>query len=316
MTSPTRIAVLLVPPCSLLQVGALTRVFAEANRQAALYELRFVSADGAPVLLDEISPLPVTGSAASIKPDESVLVLSNGITTPDTPPLLQALQRLAAQPLLGGLGTGAWWLAQAGLLHDYRATLHWPHLPAFGERFVKVIASQHVFELDRNRFTCGDGVALLDGLLALISRQHGNNLTEAIAGALSMERIRHGEDRQRVPLLARLGEKEPRITEAVMLMEANLEEPLTTDELARLTGQSRRQLERLFKQHLDMAPTRYYLQLRLEHARHLLRTTGKSIIQVGLLCGFTSGAHFSTVYRGHFGIAPREERFDRGQKAL
>ncbi|MBB5193180.1 transcriptional regulator GlxA family with amidase domain [Silvimonas terrae] len=309
MNLPAHIAVLLVPPCTLLQVGAVTRVFAEANRHATapLYHLRFVSADGAPVLLENNVPLAVTGSLQSVQPDEALLVLSEGIGKAES--LGTALQHRAAQPLLGGLGTGAWWLAQAGLLNGYRATLHWPHLPAFNERFLKVIVTQHVFELDRDRFSCGDGVALIDGLLALISRQHGAVLTEAIASALSMERIRNQEDRQRVPLLARLGEKQPRITEAVMLMEANLEEPLTTDELARLTGQSRRQLERLFKQHLDMAPTRYYLQLRLEHARQLLRTTGKSVIQIGLLCGFSSGAHFSTVYRGHFGIAPREERF-------
>lgn len=56
------------------------------------------------------------------------------------------------------------------------------------------------------------------------------------------------------------------------------------------------------------APSRYSLQLRLEKARALLQRTNKPAVQIGLSCGFSSGPHFSTVYRAHFGNAPREER--------
>lgn len=304
----------------MLALGAAAQVFALANRLAGktLYEVSFLSRDGQALTLTEGVDFPVSGNLSQVRPGDHVLLLSDGVERfADARLFCAELARLAPHlPLIAGLGTAAWWLASAGLLDGYRATIQWQHAVPFAERFPAVLLSQHVFELDRQRFTCGGGAALLDGLLTLIGRQHGNALIEDIAGALCMERIRPNEARQRVPLMVRLGEKQPRVTEAVMLMEANLEEPLTTDELARLTGQSRRQLERLFKQHLDMAPTRYYLQLRLEHARHLLRTTGKSIIQIGLLCGFSSGAHFSTVYRGHFNMAPREERFAGSARAL
>jgi transcriptional regulator GlxA family with amidase domain len=75
-----------------------------------------------------------------------------------------------------------------------------------------------------------------------------------------------------------------------------------------LVGVSRRQLERLFRQHMDTFPSRYYLELRLKHARRQLKQTTQSILQVGLACGFTSGPHFSTTYRNYFGYTPREER--------
>ena len=94
-------------------------------------------------------------------------------------------------------------------------------------------------------------------------------------------------------------------------MEANFEEPLPTEDIARLVGVSRRQLERLFKQHLDSLPSRYYLEMRLARARQLLRETSQSILQIGLSCGFSSGPHFSSAYRGHFGITPRDERTRR-----
>lgn len=61
-------------------------------------------------------------------------------------------------------------------------------------------------------------------------------------------------------------------------MEMNIEAPLSTDDLVNLVGVSRRHLERLFKQHLQAAPSKYYLDLRLENARQLLRQTDKTIL--------------------------------------
>jgi transcriptional regulator GlxA family with amidase domain len=103
----------------------------------------------------------------------------------------------------------------------------------------------------------------------------------------------------------------PKLAEALALMKANFEEPLPGDDIARLVGVSRRQLERLFKQHLDTLPSKHYLELRLAHARLLLQDSSQSILQVGLACGFSSGPHFSSTYRAHFGITPREERSRR-----
>jgi AraC-like DNA-binding protein len=103
----------------------------------------------------------------------------------------------------------------------------------------------------------------------------------------------------------------PKLAEALALMKANFEEPLPGDDIARLVGVSRRQLERLFKQHLDTLPSKHYLEMRLAHARTLLQESSQSILQVGLACGFSSGPHFSSTYRAHFGTTPREERSRR-----
>jgi len=100
-------------------------------------------------------------------------------------------------------------------------------------------------------------------------------------------------------------------------MESNFEEPLTTDEIARHVCVSRRQLERIFKQYLNSVPSQYYLELRLNRARQMLLQTSKSIIQIGLSCGFSSGPHFSSAYRNCFGITPREDRNQRrAQQAM
>ncbi len=71
---------------------------------------------------------------------------------------------------------------------------------------------------------------------------------------------------------------------------------------------STRQLERLFRKYLGQAPTRYYLGLRLERARHLLLQTSMPILSIGLACGFVSASHFSKCYSEHFSRTPSQER--------
>jgi len=152
---------------------------------------------------------------------------------------------------------------------------------------------------------------VMDMLLALLARDHGAELAGAVSEELVVERIREGGERQRIPLQNRLGSSHPKLTQAVLLMEANIEEPLTTDEIAQHVCVSRRQLERIFKQYLNRVPSQYYLELRLNKARQLLMQTSKSIIQIGLSCGFSSGPHFSSAYRNFFGATPREDRNQR-----
>ena len=91
-------------------------------------------------------------------------------------------------------------------------------------------------------------------------------------------------------------------------MEANIEEPMTLDELSFHVGLSRRQLERLYQRYLQCVPTRYYLELRLERARQLLLQTSMPIVDIALACGFISAPHFSKCYRDTFGLPPRDER--------
>jgi len=120
--------------------------------------------------------------------------------------------------------------------------------------------------------------------------------------------MRGAYDKQRIPLKLLIGANQPKLTEAVELMESNLEELISLDDLALLVGISRRQLERLFKKYLGCVPRRYYLDLRLKKARQLLLQTPNSISEIAIACGFVSASHFSKSYREMFGLSPRAER--------
>ena len=224
-------------------------------------------------------------------------------------PLRQCLQKLGQKKIvLGGICTGTYLLAKAGLLDGYRATIHWENMASLREIAPNVKVTEELFELDRDRYTVSGGTASLDMMLQLVNRKYGKELAASVSEQFVCDRMRGAYDKQRIPLKLLLGSNQPKLTEAVELMEANLEELLNLDDLASLVGISRRQLERLFRKYLHCVPRRYYLDLRLKKARQLLLQTSESVSEIAIACGFVSSSHFSKSYREIFGLSPREER--------
>ncbi|WP_312932438.1 helix-turn-helix domain-containing protein [Pseudomonas sp.] len=95
---------------------------------------------------------------------------------------------------------------------------------------------------------------------------------------------------------------------ALKLMQRNVEKPMALAQLAASVGVSPRQIQRLFKQHLDTTPQSYYLQVRISKARRLLRNTRAKVLDVALACGFVSPNHFSRNYKALYGYPPSHER--------
>ncbi|AYN95179.1 MULTISPECIES: GlxA family transcriptional regulator [Pseudomonas] len=303
-----RIGFLIWPETRPLTVALAEEAFRVARRQqaSAEYVLELIRIDQAEQRLTHIS------WPAQLEHFQRVFLLADEIPQSLSVPLSTALKQCARSGVqVGAISAGVFPLAQSGLLDGYRAAVHWRWLDDFTEQYPKVIATNHLFEWDRDRLSACGGLAILDMVLAMLSHDHGADLAGVVSEELVVERIREGNERQRIPLKNRLGSSHPKLTQAVMLMEANIEEPLTTDEIAQHVCVSRRQLERIFKQYLSRVPSQYYLELRLNRARKMLMQTSKSIIQIGLSCGFSSGPHFSSAYRNFFGVTPRDDRNQR-----
>ena len=109
-------------------------------------------------------------------------------------------------------------------------------------------------------------------------------------------------------LRTRIGVTHPKLLGVVGRMEENLETPISGVELAAAASLSARQLERLFRKYLGVAPSRYYLRLRLNRSRFLLRQTSLPILAVAMATGFVSASHFSKCYRENFECTPSDER--------
>lgn len=303
---------LVVPNFTLMAYSSAVEPLRMANKLIGqdLYSWNTVALNSEPTPSSSNVRIPSDYTIADELPTGALLVCGGvDIHRANTSALQSWLKKSAKKySPVGALCTGSFLLAEAQLLDGYRCTIHWEHIATLRETHPNLIVSQELFEVDRDRYTCAGGVAAMDMMLHLLRKQHGAELSAAISEQLICDRVRDKNDRQRIPLRHRLGTGQPKLLEAVSLMEANIEEPMALDELSRHIGLSRRQLERLFKTYLDCVPTRYYLQLRLERARQLLLQTSMPVVDIALACGFISAPHFSKCYRLIFGIPPREDR--------
>ncbi|AAL51866.1 transcriptional regulator, arac family [Brucella melitensis bv. 1 str. 16M] len=212
---------------------------------------------------------------------------------------------------VGGLCTGAHILAAAGLLSGRRCAIHWENLPGFSEAFPKAEVYADLFEVDSNLYTCAGGTASLDMMLKLIGDDFDANLVNKICEQALTDRVRSPQDRQRLPLRARLGIQNSKVLTIIEMMEANLSEPQALINVAHTIGLSRRQVERLFRQEMGRSPARYYLEIRLDRARHLLLQSSMPVVEAAVASGFVSASHFSKCYRELYGRSPQQERAER-----
>ena len=282
-----------------------------ANRfRGELYRWHVLSCGGGAVLASNGMSVNAEGGFEALEAGATLLVVAGFDPLAHvTPALIQWLRRLDNDGItLGGIDTGSVVLAQAGLLDGYRLTLHWEALEAFKESYPKLQVTQELFEIDRQRITCAGGTASIDLMLDLIAQAYGPELAIQVSEQFVLGRIRQRKDHQRMQVASRYGIHNKKLVHVIGEMEQHSEPPLSTSQLALGINVTRRQLERLFRLHLNDTPRNFYLGLRLEKARQLLRQTDMSVLDISIACGFESPSYFTRSYRARFTCAPRQDR--------
>lgn len=318
------IVFLLVPEFTMIAFTSAVEALRSANRMLGFdaYRWRLASETGAPVTASNGVEVMAGNTVADERrmigtPDRASLFLVCGgvnVETHTTRAATGIVRELHARGIgVGGLCTGAHVIAAAGLLSGRRCAIHWENLPGFAEKFPKAEVFADLFEVDGNIHTCAGGTAALDMMLSLIAADFDDDLVNRVCEQMLTDRVRAATDRQRLPLRARLGVQNARVLSIIELMEANLSEPLSLVEIARHVGLSRRQIERLFRQEMGRSPARYYLEIRLDRARHLLVQSTMPVVEVAIACGFVSASHFSKCYRELYAKSPQQERAERKQ---
>jgi transcriptional regulator GlxA family with amidase domain len=274
--------------------------------QQVLFRWTVLSDDGGPVACSNGVPVMVDGPWNAAKPEGIILVVSGvepeGKASVALGDWLRGLWRRGR--MVGGLCTGAYALAQAGILKGRRFTMHWDNTTAFSENFPDLEPSRQVFSIDDRVMTCAGGVAAADLMLKLISDRFGAELGQEVMNMCLLTQRRDEADSQTASLATRLGTRHDKLLQAAAYLEARIEEELDLDGCAAHLNLSRRQIERLFNRYLGLTPVRYMNDLRLARGRALLAETDMKVTDVAVACGYASTSHFSKSFRKKYGVSP------------
>ncbi|WP_293269170.1 GlxA family transcriptional regulator [Neptunomonas sp.] len=209
---------------------------------------------------------------------------------------------------IAALSCGSFILAKAGLLQDKSCTIVPEYCNTFAELYPNITLQENLYTISDNLLTSAGGTATLDMLLYLIGQDHGRDFAHHVSQQFLQERIRSREEMQTTRRYLTLRMKSPCLGAAVELMEKHISAPYPISTLASKIGTTQRNLETAFQKHEHTSPRRYYLHLRLQHARKMIQETHLSIANISQATGFSSQSHFSKCFREEFNQRPSELR--------
>jgi transcriptional regulator GlxA family with amidase domain len=234
-------------------------------------------------------------------------VLDLAAPTPNA--LIAGLRRAAARGArIASICSGAFVLAEAGLLDGRRATTHWLAAAELARRFPNVDVDPNVLYVDAGRILTSAGAAAgMDLCLHMVRRDHGATVAAAAARLAVMPLERAGGQAQFI------AHEDPRAEGATLapLLEwlvAHHHEPLPLARLARRAAMSSRTFSRRFREQTGTTPAQWIVRCRVRRAQQLLETSVLSIEQVAAAVGFGSAPTFRDRFRRIIGTSPQSYR--------
>ncbi|MEU8799602.1 GlxA family transcriptional regulator [Spirillospora sp. NPDC048819] len=291
---------------TMLDVSGPAEVLHQANRLDRHYDLILISARGGEVGTSTGMPLSGTVTAADAGRIDTVLVAGGDrlAERPVDAELLATTRTLAARATrVASVCTGAFVLAELGLLDGRRAATHWRHADALARRHPRVRVEPDAIHVRDGRFVTSAGISAgIDLTLALVEDDHGAEAARRIARELVVFLQRPGGQSQFTMAATPPARDEPLRT----LINAVLADPAGDHGLpsmARAAAVSPRHLTRLFHTELGTTPARWVERVRLDHARRLL-LDGHSVTSAARHSGFGSDETLRRVFARHLGITP------------
>lgn len=255
------------------QVGmlAVITVFEVANRVIGKpsYSVRLIADGGGLVPCSagfSVEAEPFSG----LRFDTVMIAAWLGIERP-SPGLIQFVRRsLKTARRLAAPCTGAFILAEAGVLNGRRATTHWAYANELKTRFPEVsVEEDRIFMVDGSVWTSAGMTAAIDLALAMVERDHGAEVARSVARKMVVYQRRAGGQSQFSALLD-LEPKTDRIQKALTYARLNLKKDLSVEALADVAGLSPRQFSRAFREETSQSPAKAIEHLRVEAARLML----------------------------------------------
>ncbi|MDC0039969.1 GlxA family transcriptional regulator [Paracoccaceae bacterium] len=308
--NPYSIGLLLTEGFALMSYASLVEPIRAANLLAGkeLYKITDIAVQSSRIKSSSGAIIPTKDATSDVF--DLVLVITGGDPKKiESTALFDTLRRLSrSKTIVGGISGGPYLLAAAGLMHGYRMTVHWEHAPAMQERWPELLLERSLYIFDRKRVTCAGGTAPLDLMHSLITEHHGHSFARKVSDWFMHTDFRPAAGPQRAGLVERIGVTDQAILNAIEAMENHISDPLNLQDLSRIAQVGERQLNRLFKNKLNISTMGYYRGLRLDLAQNLLRNSSLSVTEISLATGFSGSAHFSSCYSQKFGDPPSSQR--------
>ena len=280
--------------------------FANVDLGREAYRLTVVSERGGSVrssLGIRIETVPLTEA-----PD-TLMVVGELLPRPLSPALRDYIARAGrTSRRVAGLCTGAFALAEAGLLDGRTATTHWAHARDLQERFPAIrVDDDRIFVSDGHVWTSAGMSAAIDLTLALIEDDHGAELSRAVARKLVVYHRRPGGQSQFSALLE-LEPRSGRVRRALLYAKEHLRNPLTVEELAEAASVSPRQFSRLFREETGQSPAKAVERLRLEAAQAMIEDGRHALDVVARDTGFADRDRMRRAFLRAYGQPPQSLR--------
>jgi len=284
---PRAVAVVIFPGFQLLDAAGPSSAFEIAERfRPGSYDLTLVAPDGGQIasssgLTLAARPLDAAGAFDTV-------VVSGGEIGGAMPEAHRIVDWLRTTPArrVASVCSGAYLLAEAGLLDGRRATTHWDSSDDFARRYPRVsLDAERIFIRDGEVWTSAGISAGIDMALALIEDDHGPGLARRVAQQLVVHQRRPGGQSQ-FSALVELGGRTGRFTGLIDWMRDHLAESLTVERLAGQAAMSPRNFARAFTAETGTTPARAVERLRLEIARTAVETTADPLDRIAASTGF------------------------------
>ncbi|UKL02428.1 MULTISPECIES: GlxA family transcriptional regulator [unclassified Streptomyces] len=309
---PHRVVVVVDEHSNPFELGCATEVFGlrrpELGRQ--LYDFRLCSPEPRTLMRDGFFTLTgVAGLEAADAADTLIVPNRPDTEVPRRPAVLDAVRRAHARGArLVGFCSGAFTLAEAGVLDGRRATAHWQWADDFRARFPSVrLEPEVLFVDDGDILTAAGSAAALDLGLHLVRRDHGAEVANAVSRRLVFAAHREGGQRQFVerPMPDLPDES---LAPVLAWAQERLDEPLTVAGLAARAAVSPATLHRRFQAQLGTTPLTWLTRERLALACRLIERGESRFEVVARRSGIGTAAHLRTLMRRETGITPSAYR--------
>lgn len=317
-----RILIIAVPPVRTLDVFGPAEVFGDANRLHGgdpAYKVSIISAGADRIVLSHIAtPMHADQTYREFRGPIDTLLVAGGVGAREMryePDFLDWLREQSGKSRrFGSVCTGAFVLAEAGLLNGRRATTHWNWCNKLARNYPRVtVDTNPIYVRDENCYTSAGVTAGIDLALALVEEDLGRAVALQVAQMMVVFLQRPGGQSQfSTTLAAQTCESRP-LGDLLAWLPDNIRGELSVGNLARRVAMSPRNFARFFQQEVGTTPARHIEDLRLEAARRQLESTSLTLDEVADASGFASAEVLRRVFGRRLGVTPGQYRASFGQ---